>query len=550
MADGHSRNWRLWISQSRLGLIGLIAAGQLSWHGLRLQHRRDRVFWDLIAIWLLWAVIEWLAGYGKTELAKASTDQGTIHAELFSGFGWKLIIDVLLLSGVVYATGGPNSLDVGLFALLVIGSALVLTSRGVFLLAGISLGALTLMTVLALSRRLPMIWAAAPDTRAAVIALTLEALALLATAYLSSLLAMRLRETGAELRQQRADLATLRALNSNIMRSITGGLISTDLHGRVYFANPAAEQILRRPVAPGGDIHDLLGQQLSNTTGVRQEVTLPEEDGDRLVGLKMDALQEEGRPIGYIYSFQDLTVLRRQELEQRARERMQALGRMAAGLAHEIRNPLASLSGAVQLLARFAPLDEEQRQLAGIMLREAERLNRIVQEFLQYAREPEIRRKRLDLRQPIEEVMKLAAHRPGAPAIQMEAELGPRPIWVEADEDRLRQVFWNLCDNAIKALAAAPAGQGRLTVQAQPSAAGVRLEFRDNGCGLRPEQMERIFEPFHSEFAGGTGLGLATAYVMIEAHGGKIWAEAAPGGGASLVLQLPLAQSADAAPAR
>ncbi len=545
MPEGPTRNWRPWLSDARLVLLGLIIAVQLSWNGWSLLHRRDRLFWSLLALWLLWAGLEWLAARAHWRLplpARLKILQAR-YAE-----GWALLLDAALLTSVIYATGGPDSLFVGLYALLVIASALVLGRKEVFLLAAASLLALALVTVLVYWHRLPMIWPEALDIHVALLALGLETLALLATAYLAGSMSARLSETGAALRQQTAILATLRALNSNIMRSMTGGLISTDLAGKVYFVNPAAEQILRRTVQVGDDIHRLFGPEAPTTPGLRQEMTLAGPEGERLLGLKMDALQENGSAIGYVYSFQDLTVLRRLEREARARERMQALGRMAAGLAHEIRNPLASLSGAVQLLARYAPLDDEQRQLAGIVSRESERLNRIVTEFLHFAREPEIRRQRLDLRQLIIEVLQLAGHRPGA-RFRIESELGPRPIWVEADGDRLRQVIWNLCDNAAKALAGRPPGEARLRVEAQPSAAGVRLEFRDNGCGLRPDQMERIFEPFHSEFSGGTGLGLATAYVMIEAHGGKIWAESAPGGGAALVLQLPLAPAAESAQA-
>lgn len=521
-----------WLSRARLILLGLLGAVQIAITApYILNSGGNRGFWQIWFTWLGLAVIEWLWRQSRP------VRQLSILTELAA--------DALLLGGLVAATGGPDSVYTLFYALLVIAAALVLERRNIYILAGLSLTSLALAYGLGWRGWLPASWPHPENSHAALFGLVLSMIALAVTAYLSSRLGGQLAATGELLRRQEQITASLRALNRNIMRSMTGGLLSSDLDGRIYYANPAAEQILGRPMDASGRtlIQDVLGSEIAQAPlSQRLEYPWREASGEtRLLGLTITPLLEGAQTVGRVYSFQDLTVLHRQERESRAHDRMSALGRMATGLAHEIRNPLASLAGSVQLLARFAPLDAEQKQLAEVILKESQRLHRVVSDFLAYARDREVHRRRLDLSALLRELLQMAAHRAGpllAPEIA--ADLGAAPIWIVGDDDKLRQVFWNLFENATRAM---PQG-GRLEVSARPSAAGIRLEFRDHGCGLRPGSEETIFEPFHSEFPGGTGLGLATAYTIVEAHGGKIWAESPAGGGASFVLHLPLADAA------
>jgi two-component system sensor histidine kinase PilS (NtrC family) len=267
-------------------------------------------------------------------------------------------------------------------------------------------------------------------------------------------------------------------------------------------------------------------------------LNVPVHGRNKILGFTVTALQAVGRgEVGRVYHFQDLTELRRLEREVKIRDRMAALGRLAAGIAHEIRNPLASMAGSVKLLTSFGPLDDDQRKIADIVIKESERLNRIISDFLNYAREGQYKFTSVELRTLVEDVLVLVRNSPRCGSgIRIESDLGAAPIHLRADPDRLKQVVWNLCDNACKAMN----GKGTLTVKAQPSVAGVRIEFRDTGCGLKPGTEDQIFEPFHSGFRDGTGLGLATVYTIVEAHHGKIWVESPPEGGARFVLQLPL----------
>ena len=521
-----------WLSRARLIFLGLLGAVQIALTApYLLNSGGERGFWQIWFTWLGLAVIEWLWRHSRP------VRQLSILTELAA--------DALMLGGLVAATGGPDSVYTLFYALLVIAAALVLERRNIYILAVLCAASLALAIGLGWRGWLPGSWPRPANSHAALLSLILSMIALAVTAYLSSLLGAQLAATGELLRRQEQITASLRALNRNIMRSVTGGLISSDLDGRIYYANPAAEQILGRSIDAGGRalVQDVLGREIAQAPlSQRLEFPWREASGEtRLLGLTVTSLLEGDQAVGRVYSFQDLTVLHRQERENRARDRMSALGRMATGLAHEIRNPLASLSGSVKLLARFAPLDAEEKQLAEIILKESERLHRVVSDFLAYARDRDVHRRRLDLGALLRELLQMAAHRAGSvPAPEIVADLGAAPIWILGDDDKLRQVFWNLLENAARAM---PQG-GRLEVSARPSAAGIRLEFRDHGCGLRPGTEETIFEPFNSEFPGGTGLGLATAYAIVEAHGGKIWAESPPGGGASFVLHLPLADPA------
>jgi len=526
------RAWLGWLSRARFVGITLVLAVQLAVRAYTpREHFPVNLFVVLISTWYL------LAGFYLLLLR--------FWENLSFQVALQLMLDAMLITGLVYATGATESLLTQVYVLLVIVAAVVLERRWVYGLVGLCVSGYWLVTEAALRHWLPRTWSTPPTHRAVEVSVGLNALALLASAYMASLLAGKLSAADRELEQQGHTLESLRALNDNIVRSMSGGLVTTDLEGRIYLVNQSAENILERPAAELAG--RLVGQvlPLGSSGGVpgRQEFPLwvggaAGPGREKILGLTITALQVEGQgTVGRVYHFQDLTELRSLEREVQVRERMSALGRLAAGIAHEIRNPLASLAGSVKLLGRYGAIDQDQTKLLAIVIKESERLNRIVTDFLGYARGRNYDMARFDLRQSLEEVLLLARNSPRCGEnVQLVADLGPAPIWMTADADRLKQVFWNLCDNAMKAMN----GRGRLRIEARPSAVGVRLAFEDSGCGLKPGSEETIFEPFHSGFDDGTGLGLATAYAIVGAHNGQIWAERPEGGGARFVLQLPL----------
>jgi two-component system sensor histidine kinase PilS (NtrC family) len=276
---------------------------------------------------------------------------------------------------------------------------------------------------------------------------------------------------------------------------------------------------------------------------------------DLHLGLAAYVLRDAEQARGHVVIFQDVTEVVEMEGELRRSERLAAVGRLSASIAHEIRNPLAAISGSIQMLSRRMEALEpagEARQLMDIVLRETDRLNRLVTDFLHYARPGPPRRESLRVAELIAEVGKMfEAARPEA--VRLEVDV-PADLSVSADAAQLRQVLWNLVLNACQAM---PSG-GRLRISARPAAepepqggsregrrevaeksCGVEISVADEGIGIAPEVMERIFDPFFTTRREGSGLGLATVHRIVEEHGGSIRVESAPGKGTSVRVRLP-----------
>jgi two-component system sensor histidine kinase PilS (NtrC family) len=254
------------------------------------------------------------------------------------------------------------------------------------------------------------------------------------------------------------------------------------------------------------------------------------------------------KAIGYVYTFDDLTEIRRLERDLRIQDRLAAVGRLAAAIAHEIRNPLTSIAGSVSMLSGIADLSDEHRQLLQIVTRESERLNGIITDFLAYSRGKQYRFATVDLLPLLEDTLTLLEHRLVAEntGIRIERKYNFKEALTMADGDKIKQVFWNFCENAVRAMTAG----GVLSISLEQVGEDWQVNFADTGPGMSRQLVEKIFEPFQSQFEGGTGLGLAIVYQIVQAHEGKVWARSKVGEGSVFVLRLRRLAAVESLPAK
>jgi len=260
-------------------------------------------------------------------------------------------------------------------------------------------------------------------------------------------------------------------------------------------------------------------------------------DGTPIGGTITPLSGDSDSPLGFVVHFRDLTEARDQRRRERLRERLAAVGEMAAGIAHEIRNPMASISGSAQVLAKAPSLRDNDRRLLRIIVEESHRLSAIVEAFLSYARPPEPSRGPCDLARTLADTLDLFANSPEVTdAHRIELDIAPLRTPVVADEGQLRQAFFNLARNAVQAM---PEG-GTMRVRAGVDGGAYRIRWSDEGIGMTAQQIDEIFQPFKAFRRGGTGLGLAVVYSIVTDHGGDIAVESAPGAGCTFTVSLPL----------
>jgi two-component system sensor histidine kinase PilS (NtrC family) len=373
------------------------------------------------------------------------------------------------------------------------------------------------------------------------------------------LLASRLSErkrSGDELAEATRSLATLRMLHERIIESIRSGLITTDLEGTIYIFNAAAAEITgyRAEEMVGqsafylfDDLKESIELTLHASVGgdliprFESEFNTPEGFAVRLGYNVSQLFSESGETSGYVITFQDLTEIRSMEESIKRKDRLAAVGRVGAGLAHEIRNPLGAMRGAIQILESTTPPGSIHADLMGIILRESDRLNSIITNFLSYAKPKVGSFVDTDLCEAIRDTLTLLRLGPDiGSSHHIEEELPSSPLFIAADTTQLKQVFWNLTRNAVNAM---PDG-GTLTIRAEAIPANrVRIVFEDTGKGMRPDQVERLFEPFATSTSGGTGLGLSIVYQIIRDHKGVINVRSAEGEGTVITIDLPREQA-------
>jgi two-component system sensor histidine kinase PilS (NtrC family) len=482
--------------------------------------------------------------------------------------------DLVVTTAIIHVSGGAQSGYAFFFLLSIVGAALIDYTRGALIATGASLLLYVLVCWLGWLGILGVPAGQHPSTAEMTAAelsrqLILNGAAFAAVGLLAGRLGSQLAAASVNLATQERRSADLAAQSADIIRCLSSGLVTIDKSGIVLTFNDAAEDItgIEAVKARGRSIGDLLPpvatllEHLGDRAEVRRgEVRLARGRGERVLGVSISALTDHrDEPVGRILNFQDLTELRRMEGQVKRAERLAAVGQMAAGVAHEIRNPLASISGSVEILRQAPHIDPDHGTLMDIVVRECDRLNVLITELLDYASPRAPVQAPVDLGALLAETVRVFSQDRATGQVGVVFLPNSEPIEIQGDGDQLRQVVWNLLRNAAQAstgdsevvlrlrrLPAYEPAPGESQMGVPPAGPWVELIVEDHGVGMSPGDRDRLFEPFFTTKARGTGLGLAMVHRIVTAHRGTIRVESAPGRGTRVTVRLPVSeQSAD-----
>ncbi|HEY1911014.1 MAG TPA: histidine kinase dimerization/phospho-acceptor domain-containing protein, partial [Vicinamibacterales bacterium] len=403
----------------------------------------------------------------------------------------QLAADALIVSAFISFTGGINSLFTTLYVLpIVAGSTVQLRRGGLFVavLSTVLYIGLVVAQYLAYAGLISDVWlmhnvTALPARATAGYTVALNVFGFIAVALLSGSLADSLKTADERLDEASDEIADLQALNQHVIDSLPSGLATTDGHLRIKTFNRAAESITGIPFrsAAGRGIDEVLQWSAAVKASIqddlvdkgrrRQEFRFASADGrgELEIGITATHLETPRGRAGLLFTFQDVTKIKKLERDAAIQQRLAAVGEMAAGIAHEIRNPLASMSGSIQILRQELPLSSEQEQLMDIVLRESERLNNTIRSFLAYARPRRFQIARFDLRRALNDAALLLRNSPElAEGHEIVVDTPQQELWYEADEGQIKQIIWNLATNGLRAMPSG--GQLRLSGAFDPAA--------------------------------------------------------------------------------
>jgi two-component system, NtrC family, sensor histidine kinase PilS len=482
---------------------------------------------------------------------------------------FQIAIDHLFITTLIYFTGGKESFFPITYIFSIIGSSMIFYKRGALFSASFSSFLYGLLLLLQLHHWInPFGQSPIYDASQIFYSLIIYMATFYIVAILSSTISEELKKKKKELIQKQVDYNQLETFNQNIIQSLDSGLLTIDLSGNINFLNRTAEKILNR----NGEelknvsiyhlfpkINEVIEKVKKKTSDLfldyqRYETLLTNHDGRKIyLGFSISALTDpEGSLIGHTLIFQDITKFKEMEEQMKRVDKMAAVGVLAAGMAHEIRNPLASLSGSIQMLKSELTLDDSQQHLMEITLRESERLNALITDFLLFAQPPQTHKILYPIGRILEETIDLFIHSPSFhDGIRILRPNGSEEMQSSIDPDQMRQVFWNLFINAAQAMS--DGGEIRVQLRKGNTWGGtslplspqlrkrewVKISIIDSGNGISPEEKEKIFEPFFTTKENGTGLGLSIVHKIIENHNGLIKVESELGRGSTFSIFLP-----------
>ena len=469
------------------------------------------------------------------------------------------VSDVIFVTGIVLLTGGIDSVYSVLYSLVIIYSTLFLGRRG-----GLSIAALSTVCYVAIVHVQPSgifeflydegIVPGVELTRGYILTrVTTHVASFFIMALLTSFVVEQERKTQRLLAEKATAFDRLDLLHRSIIESVDTGILTVNLEGHIRSFNRAAEEISgltfgevfnrsAEEIFPGvSDVLSPAGSEERKRQRKRLEILVRKKSGaDMVLGISDSPLVEQGVKIGSILIFQDLTPFKEMEREGEKNKQLAFIGQMAAGLAHELRTPLQSLSGSIQILRRDLRLAPSDERLMQVILRAKDQMEGLVRNFLLMARSNLGRRAATDVGELVKDVIEsLAVGSEWNSRVELREDLG-QDLWVMGDPAELRQVLWNLMINAIQSM---PEG-GTLSVTARPDgdngeARAVRVEIGDTGPGIDPVHIEKIWEPFYTTREKGSGLGLAIVRRIVESHGGAVEVRSEAMRGSRFRVRLP-----------
>ena len=451
----------------------------------------------------------------------------------------QLILDVIAEVALIYITGGIESWFPFTLILTVISSSIVLNQRAGYVMA--SMGSILYGALLDLQfyRVLPIDYPGIMQEKQFLYNFFIHTVSLFVTAYLTGHLATRLEKTEERLEEKDIHLRELELFNVKVIDSLPSGLFTADLEGNVLIFNRAAEKIT------GVSKNEVIGQKITRALpslkfpfrlGRNEETLQLADQRKKIIGITVSVLKDSAEnETGYIGVFQDLTQLKELEAEMKNREKWAVIGELSANIAHEIRNPLASLRGSIEMLKEGKIPERHREKLMEIALSEMQRLNNIVTDFLTYSRPRPLELQEVDLHGLLRDTLSLLENTGQEKQdIRIRKTFnGPMPVRV--DPVSIRQVFWNLGTNAVEAMDKG----GILTVSTQDFPDRISIVFSDTGPGISQDDLSRIFYPFYTTKERGTGLGLSIAYRIVEEHKGRLAVESTSGIGTNFEIILP-----------
>ncbi|MGH9399551.1 MAG: two-component system sensor histidine kinase NtrB [Thermoanaerobaculia bacterium] len=470
--------------------------------------------------------------------------------------------DLAIVTVLVYSSGGPDSVFNFLYLVVIGASAFLLYRTGAVLVASTAAILYGSMVQLLAYNMLPMppLAPLTPWSGARVrfnLAITVSGF--YGVAFMVSYLSEKLQRASLELELEQKALQRLQNLYGNVIATMPSGLLTADSQRRVIFLNRAGGTILGVDPAraAGKSLSDLgfefpeawdrIRQRARSQATYRSEIEASRPGGQQVLGYSLRVLKDDVGEEGTLMLFQDLTDMKKLERRARFNEQLAAVGELAAGIAHEIRNPLASISGSVQVLARDLNVGSAERRLMEIIVSESKRLSKILEDFLRFVRPQERTITMFDIARTVTEVMDLfRLSDEVSDAHRIAADVSPPSSMLPGDSDQIRQIVYNVAKNAVRAMSAG----GNLTVLGREEQGWYSIRFIDTGRGMSEEQLARLFTPFATAFDGGTGLGMAIVRRILEDHRGTIDAESKPGEGTTVTILLPRETSDDPATGR